>query len=46
MNSQPRPCRSAECWPSMMDSSLRKTGSWMRDESEWISRERTGIAFL
>ena len=30
----------------MMDSSLRNTGSWMRDESEWISRERTGIAFL
>ena len=46
MNSQPRPCRSAECCPSMMDSSLRMTGSWMRVESAWISRERTGIAFL
>ena len=30
----------------MMDSSLRMTGSWMRVESAWISRERTGIAFL
>jgi len=25
---------------------LRMTGSWMRVESAWISRERTGIAFL
>ena len=46
MNSHPRPCLSAECWPSMTDSSLRMTGSWMRVESAWISRERTGIAFL
>jgi len=30
----------------MMDSSFRMTGSWMRVESAWISRERTGMTFL